>query len=213
MPKVTNVKGQKNKNRVNVYIDESFSFGIDREIWIQKKYKIGDELKDEDISLIKQEDDRSVVFDKLLHFLSFRPRSKKEVLTKLNDLVKRYEVSESNQEKIIDKLKKYGYVNDEEFGIWWIGQRKKRLKGKKLVRQELYEKGLDQKLIDKLLAEETVAGKEEARMVIDKNKWRFRGESFKIKKKMQEMLLRRGFTWEEVNSVVTEFLDEKDINR
>lgn len=210
MFQITAVKSQKNQKRLNIYLDEKFAFGVSFELWEIKKFKLGDELSESQINELKDDDAVHMVWDKILHFLSFRPRSRKEMVTKLQMIVLKVGITCEEQEEIIKRLEKLHYINDVKFGKWFIEQRTKVKKGKNLIKQELYEKGLESKLIDSLLQEEVVAGFDEALAVLEKNRWRFKGDdSFKMKKKMQDLLLRRGFEWEDVSLAIESFLTKK----
>lgn len=207
---VTAIKSQKNEKRLNVYLGEKFGFGVNRELWEMKKYKLGDDLSEDQISELKGDDEIRIAWDKILHFLSFRPRSKKEVITKLQMIALKVGITSEEQDEIIRRLEKLHYIDDVDFGKWFIGQRKKVNKGRNLVRNELYVKGLDSKLIDRLLQEEVLAGSDEAETVLEKNRWRFKdSDKLKMKKKMQDLLLRRGFEWEDVALAIENFLTKK----
>ena len=78
MVKVTALKVQaKNKNRVNVYLDGEFAFGV---VKIEAaKLRLGQVLSDADIERIKKSDESEIAFEKAVKFISYRPRSEKEV--------------------------------------------------------------------------------------------------------------------------------------
>ncbi len=64
---------QKNPQRVNIYLDGEFAFGLTSLLaaWL----KVGQELSDEKIASLKAGDELEVTYQKALHFLSYRPRS------------------------------------------------------------------------------------------------------------------------------------------
>ena len=210
MPQLTAVKSQKNRKRLNIYLDEKFAFGVSADLWEIQKIKLGDNLSQDEISKLKDDDSIQKVWDKILHFLSFRPRSQKEVIIKLQNISTKVGITDVEQEGIIKRLEKLHYVDDVEFGKWFIEQRTKVKKGKNLIKQELYVKGLDSKLVERLLQEEVLAGYDEAGAVLEKNRWRFKdSDKLKMKKKMQDLLLRRGFEWEDVSLAIENFLTKK----
>ena len=119
MPVITQIKPQKNKKRVNIYLDERFAFGLDLENYLKINLKVGDELSEREVKEIVEKSEFSKTFDKLLRFAALRPRSKKEVY----DWFYRKKVHESMQGKLVEKLEKMGFLDDEEFAKWWVGQR------------------------------------------------------------------------------------------
>jgi regulatory protein len=68
---------QKNPQRVNVYLDGEFAFGLASivAVWL----KPGQELSEEKAAQLKADDEREVAYQKALHFISYRPRSSAEV--------------------------------------------------------------------------------------------------------------------------------------
>ncbi|MDP1759943.1 MAG: hypothetical protein Q8L01_00510, partial [Candidatus Woesebacteria bacterium] len=79
MPIITDFKPQKNPNRVNIYLDNKFGFGLDLENFVKLRLKINQELTQEEIKFITDESKKSKALEKVLSFASIRPRSKKEI--------------------------------------------------------------------------------------------------------------------------------------
>jgi len=52
MPVITQIKSQKNKKRVNVYLDGKYGFGIDLENFMKMGLKVEQELSEKEISEI-----------------------------------------------------------------------------------------------------------------------------------------------------------------
>ena len=94
---------KKNPGRVNVYLDDEFAFGLAKivAVWL----KIGQELDEAKIAKLKAEDEAEVVYQKALHFLSFRPRSEGEVRQRL--LKQKYD--ETIIDATIVRLKEQGF--------------------------------------------------------------------------------------------------------
>ena len=83
-------------------------------------------------------------------FLSYRPRSKKEVERKL----KEKKISGENIVSIISLLEKNNYLNDREFTLNWIRYRmENRPLGRRSLEYELREKGVDSEIIKDSLDE------------------------------------------------------------
>ncbi|MBI2587417.1 RecX family transcriptional regulator [Candidatus Amesbacteria bacterium] len=80
------------------------------------------------------------LLDQSLKFLSYRPRSKKEVETFLRKKTK----DDTLINQTITKLEAAKLINDEEFGRWVIESRSRsRPRGIRLLKQELKQKGVD----------------------------------------------------------------------
>src|SRR3712207_6451025 len=86
-------------------------------------------------------------------FLSYRPRSEKEVRDKMVEKNASSEIIE----EVVRLLKEQRFLNDEDFAKWWVEQRTKfHPKSKRVLSLELRRKG-----ISPTLAEEVVQGDEE----------------------------------------------------
>ena len=128
---------QKNPQRVNVYLDGEFAFGLATVVaaWL----KAGQELDEDRIASLKTQDEREITFQKALHFLSYRPRSSAEVRQNLS----KRGTSESLIEETLRRLQSSGLVNDEDFARAWVENRNTfRPRGKPALRMELRRKGL-----------------------------------------------------------------------
>lgn len=203
MAKITGLKLQKrNKDRVNVYLDGEFAFGLSRIVaaWL----KTGQELSDEKIAELKAQDDVEIALQRALNFLSYRPRSEKEVRQNL----KKHKYHEGVIDEIIERLKRGGLVNDESFAGLWVENRSEfRPRGERMLRAELRQKGIPDDVISGAVADldETSlaikAAQKKARRYQDLD-W----EEFQ--KKMYGFLARRGFHYGIISEVVPKVWEE-----
>lgn len=152
------------------------------------------------------------VFNKSLFFLKFRPRSEKEVSDNLRKYISKLNLTLAETEKLIkqtiNRLKELQFVNDEEFVKYWIDQRQgSRPKGEQVIRLELKQKGIDKTIIDKIISENLTAGsqKEPITKLINKALTKYKHLEFiKKRQKVIEYLLRRGYIYTEISSLVDE---------
>jgi regulatory protein len=138
MPKITALKVQaRNKNRVNVYLDGEFAFGL---VKIEAvRLRLGQELSGADVERLKQADTAETAYEQALKFISYRPRSESEVRQHL----KKKELSDSEIENVLARLRNAGLVNDEAFAKYWVETRAAfRPKGKRALKAELRAKGV-----------------------------------------------------------------------
>jgi regulatory protein len=205
--KITALKIQKrNKNRVSVYLDEEYAFGLSRIVagWLS----VGDQLSEEKIQDLLAKDGIEVALQKALNFLSYRPRSEKEVRQNLKI---KHDIDEGIIDQIIERLKRGGLVDDENFAELWVENRSEfRPRGSHALRMELRQKGISEQTISDALAEideETLALKAARKQARKYNQL----EWFEFRKKLTGFLARRGFNygviaevtpkvWEEISS-------------
>ncbi|HUF04789.1 MAG TPA: RecX family transcriptional regulator [Aridibacter sp.] len=107
--------------------------------------------KDEDRNVTDPERASKKTFDCAVNLLTFKPRSEKELRTRL--LEKPWTNAEI-VEGVIEKLKKYGYIDDEDFALGLaLSKLRQKPVGRYRLQQELKRKKLDEKTIDSALDE------------------------------------------------------------
>ncbi len=204
MPVITALEVQKrNKERVNVYLDDEFAFGL--HIMEAAKLRKGQDLTEAEIDALTNEDAIQKAVDRAIDFLSYRPRSTQEVR---QNLVKK-EIPESVIDIAIGRLQRLKYLDDEAFARFWIENRDNfKPMSPRALRYELRQKGIEDSILDPLL-DEIVDVHEAAYRAIEKRKWRFQGKTrHEFKKKLSGRLQRRGFHYGVINDVIQQLMDE-----
>ncbi|OGD93214.1 hypothetical protein A2697_00350 [Candidatus Curtissbacteria bacterium RIFCSPHIGHO2_01_FULL_41_44] len=206
MPQITAIEPQKKKDRFNVYIDGRFAFGIDENVLVKNRLKINQQLTGDQVQNLIKETILGKFTDQALRFLSYRPRSKKEVVDYLvkkisqNESVKYDRARESPLiAKIIAKLTRYGYLNDLEFALWWFSARtKSKPKGPALIKAELVKKGIDKDTIENILPGQ-VDQVGFAKKAVEKKLKKWHGlPGLEFKKKFYSYLAGRGFDFDTI---------------
>ncbi len=162
------------------------------------------EVKNEDYQRVK---------DYALKLLSFRPRSKKEITGRLMQYTVKKGVPPKEVDRVIDELIKQNLINDEEFASWWIAQRLSYSpKGRKIIELELRDKGVERGIIDKLFSSQNNFDENEfqsALKLVQKKRLFYKNYSEKeMRMKLENYLLRRGFTLETVKRVIDSILQK-----
>jgi len=143
-------------------------------------------------------------YNKALKFLSYRPRSEKEIRDKL----KRKKVSEEIINKIISRLKENNFINDEEFVKWWIEQRTTfKPRSVRLIKIELKQKGIGQELIEETIGHlpSTIDDLESAKKLIEKRLPRYKNLSRDEKfQKIARFLSSKGFSYDIIKEIFKE---------
>ena len=203
MKKITAISVQKkNPNRVNIYLDGEYAFGVARitSAWL----KNGDELSDEKISKLLAEDAREWAYQQALLYLSYRARSEKEIRQNL----RKHEMPEEVIEETIERLRKAGLANDNEFAQAWVENRSTfRPRSRRALAMELRQKGLDDETVHS-----AVSGVDEEALAYEaaqKRLGRLKGlEWNEFRKKLSEFLARRGFSYSVIAPIVTRLWSE-----
>lgn len=152
-----------------------------------------------------------------LRYISFRPRSQKELTDFLARKLTRWNVSGNLLiTRVTDRMRELGYVNDEAFAAWWIGQRSDfRQKGQRFIAHELSQKGVSKAVIDRAFSQLHAGGavfdeEESARNALKKKLARWaKLPSIEQKKKMYAFLAGRGFSAEIARRIIDEALGKE----
>ena len=201
---ITALKAQKkNPNRISVYLDGEYSFGLARIVaaWL----KIGQMLSEEDIDRLKQQDTYEVAYQRGLRFLSYRARSETEIQRKLSEQGFEPPVVES----AIQRMKENGYLGDERFAQDWVENRSTfRPRSKRMLALELRQKGVAEESIQRALDE---TGDEEnlAYQAALKYVRRLAGTDWEtFRNRLGGFLARRGFSYGTIAPVLRRVWDE-----
>ena len=206
MPVITRlVQGKKNPNRVNLYLDGQFAFALSIDEVAKHGLKKELELSDDQIASLKDNDETQYVFGLLLNFLSYRPRTVKEV----RDRLYKYDVKEvGKQDILIDKLKSRGYLDDLAFARWFIDSRNNhRPRSPRMLAQELKSKGVTSEVVQSVLNQVADESTTIARLLTKKLGNR-RILDLQERQKIYAYLSRQGFTWEKIREVVKNWESE-----
>ena len=136
MVEITKLEKQKNKDKLNLFINGEFYCGILREIAIINNFFVGKKLEKTELDAAILEGQSKQAFSKAADYLSVRPHTRQELKLKL---VKKEFPVEAIQ-KALDKLQEYGYLDDEKFAQMFIEQNSKL--SKKMIINKLAAKGI-----------------------------------------------------------------------
>lgn len=200
MPQITKIEEQRKlKNRVNIYIDGEFSFGLSSQLLIDYDLFKGKELSPEEIERIKEGDSLTKCLSKAYRFLSYRPRSEKEMRDKLLE-----KFDPQTVDRAISRLEEFSYVNDSDFARMWVNSRGNG-RSNRAIAYELKKKGVAPETIEESLA--GIGRSEEFRAALElvqsRSKYRdlSKEEAFK---KVGGFLSRRGYSYEIIKKVIEE---------
>lgn len=197
MPIITKVSVQKNNtDRANIFIDGKYKLSLSLDEVLLKGLAKGHELESHELDNLIKQSETEKIYAKVLNFLSYRPRSKKEIELRLYKYFKSKPDAQVTS-YIIDKLVEKNLINDLDFANWFIDQRiSHRPRSKRALFSELRSKGIDSSTITQAISESTYSESEEITKLVDKYKTR------KSLQKLKEFLLRKGFRYSDIIKVL-----------
>lgn len=209
---ITSLRFQKkNKDRVNVYLDEVYTFALPAVE--AAKLRKGQFLSDAEIAALRTLDLEAKAFDRAIQYLAVRPRSEWEVRQKLQRYRTRDDetLTEIQIDSIVQRLKSHNYISDQAFAHYWVEQRNRfKPMSPRALRYELRRKGVDANTAERVIEAETEP--EQAALDAARQRayrWYALGEEA-FRQKMIAFLQRRGFRWDVVRDVVQQVWQERE---
>lgn len=216
--KVTKLSAQeRNTERVNMFLDEKFACGLSINTIAKYNIFVGKELTEEEYRSILYDDLGERLFNRSIDYLGSSIKSSKQIRIYLSNLLYKKkgswyeELAKENREELVEntmqKLEKYSYLNDNEFAEAFIQSRmKNKPRGKNILLAELLAKGISKDLAQKKLDELVDDEYDMLKRVYEK---KYRDEKFGIRdRKKIDFLLRKGFSWNLIESLINEKSEE-----
>ncbi len=208
--KITAISPQvHDKNRVNVSIDGKYRFSLDIYQLLDLHIKVGSEYDEAQIANLEQESHFGKVYSRALEYCLARPRSSRELKDYLyrkkrqtvdKKGVIRPGITDSIAKRVLDRLVEKKYINDENFARFWIENRfvKKGVSQRRL-KNELKAKGVDDSVIERMLADSERSDDDEIKKIIIKKRSRYDSDE-----KLVAYLMRLGFSYGDIKTAIEE---------
>ena len=197
LQKVTALKyQQKNRQRVNVYLDGQYAFGLQASI--AAGLRVGQALSAEEIAQLQNRDLAEVAYEGALGFLGYRPRSHAEVEAYLV----RRKASPAVTRTVIARLAAVGLVDDDAFARYWVENRESfRPRGRRSLRFELRRKGVPDTVVES--ATQEIDETDSAYRAAQERAQRLSSLDYPVfRRRLGGFLQRRGFDYEVVKETV-----------
>lgn len=200
--KITSISAQvRNQNRVNVFVDDVYTFSLDIFQLVELGIKVGNEYSEAELNDLQHESEFGKLYGRALEYTMLRPHSEKEVRDYLwrktrptisKEGVKRPGVSQKSADRVLARLKEKGYIDDEKFSRSWTENRSQ-IKGisRRKLQLELQKKGVEMSIIKQSLQESSREDADELAKIIAKKRHRYEDEQ-----KFISYLMRQGFSYD-----------------
>jgi regulatory protein len=137
-------------DKVHVFIDGKHALVVSLDVAAAERLSVGQECRTDRMARLEAAQEEAQVYEFALNFLSYRPRSAREVEQRLRKKGQTPEMIEA----VLERLKKRGYVDDQAFARFWIGNRQTfSPRGPRLLKSELRQKGVAPEVVDAALSE------------------------------------------------------------
>jgi regulatory protein len=200
---------KKNKERVNIYMNDEFAFACDAQLIYIHGIAKGKTMEKKHLEDIINEDNYIKGKNAALHFLESSFKSSKQVIDKL--VAK--ELDTKTIDRVMEFLKQYGFVDDNRFVELFIKEKIKST-GKNKIKFTLLKKGIGEDLVKEELKKITSEQQLEIALQLGEKKFRILSKSEsdrkKLYKKIADYLFRNGYDFEIINEVLDKITKNDD---
>jgi regulatory protein len=197
------------QERVNVFIDGQFAIGISIYVMQDERLHKGQLLSQADWNRLEQAERGSQAWNAALRLLEARPRSERELRTRLQ----RKQFTPEHIDMTITRLRELELLDDAQFAQLWVANRQNlKPRGAQALRQELRAKGIDRQIVDTVIESnvdadsERAACAEVARQAL--RKYANEPDRATFQRKFGAFLQRRGFSFETIKPLLDELWQE-----
>lgn len=198
---VTKIADGRGKKK-HIHIDDEYAFTLNEDFLFMTTLSVGSELTQDEIDKIKSDYDAFRTKHRAMDLLSRRSHSAKELEVKLMR-----KTSKENAQSAVEKMQELGFIDDESFAISYANELWTRKHfSRSRIRRELLLKGVDSEVADVAVAELDGDERERIRTLIDK-KYLSRMSDEKGRNSLFSLLVRLGYSYSDIRSVMGEFKD------
>jgi regulatory protein len=207
---VSAITGQaRDPERLNVYLDDKFAFGLDREAAARAGLRVGELLDEARIRELRAADEIARATNAALVFLAYRARSEREV----RDRLAKKGYAPMAIEAAITRVINWGYLNDANFARFWTENRvQNKPRGRRLLEQELRQKGVAPDVVRDTLDEAELDDDASALVLAQDRLRRDTGADLEPavrQRRLANFLARRGYNYDVIKRVIKQVLDEE----
>ena len=202
--------GKRNKERVNIYIDNEYALSISAELVYKENIKVKDEINVERLKKLADEDNYIKCKNSALKIIERTYKSEKELRDKL--VLKGYD--DHIIKRTINFLREYNLLNDTNYAKMYVKDRS-RNQGKNKIKYKLIQKGIDENIIEEELNK---IDKDEIKKVVYEmalKKYRVlskrENDNYKLTQKLYRFLMGKGYDYDLIKDVVKSIVKSEDL--
>lgn len=201
--------GKRNKERVNIYIDEEYDFSISAELIYKENIKVKDKIDVDSLKKLADEDNYIKCKNTALKTIERTYKSEKELAQKL--ALKGYDDHIIN--RTINFMKEYNLLNDNNYATMYVKDKSRNI-GKKKIKYSLLQKGIDEEIIESEL--EKINNDEVKAIVYEMALKKYKvfskreNDNYKLTQKLYRFLMGKGYDYDLIKDVVKSIVKSED---
>lgn len=194
--RITQIKPQEKRERLNVYIEGRFAFAVDALVALEAGLAVGQELDEERYARLESREELSKARTRALRFLETRERSSREV----RDRLRRYGYDAGVIDVVLAWVIEQGFVDDGRFATAYAAEKGRAGWGPRRIASELAAKGVERELATTAAAAagfaEGGSAEEELTALVGRKFGREAAtDPRRARERARGFLLRRGHEW------------------
>lgn len=208
---ITKIEAQKrNKERVNIYIDEDYAFSLSAELVYKEGLVAKMEVDSERLSKIATEEGFLKCKEAALRTIERTYKTEKEMRDKL--ILKEFDINLID--RTIGFLKEYNLLNDENYVKMYVKDKIKS-EGQNKIKYALMRKGINEELIREEIAKFNDGSQKEVAYDLAVKKYNLlakrEDDKYKISQKLYRFLTTRGYDYSVVSEVVKKVINSEEL--
>lgn len=209
MEKITKIEIQKNNSeRVNIYINEEYSFSCYSELVYKYSLVKNKEVEIDNLKSLIEDEEYIKGKSYILKVIEKGFKTQKQIEEKLRD--KEYEEKTIN--KIVEFLKEYNFIDDDNYAKLFAKDKIKK-QGKNKIKYTLKQKGVNESIINETLYE--IDEDTELQSAIEQCSKKYKNlsqremDKMKLKSKLYSYLSYRGYGYGIIMKAIDEVMNER----
>jgi len=208
---ITKIEAQKrNKERVNIYIDEDYAFSLSAELVYKEGLVAKMEVDSERLGKIATEEGFLKCKEAALRTIERTYKTEKEMRDKL--ILKEFDINLID--RTLEFLKEYNLLNDENYVKMYVKDKIKS-EGQNKIKYALMRKGINEELIREEIAKFNDGSQKEAAYDLAVKKYNLlakrEDDKYKISQKLYRFLTTRGYDYSVVSEVVKKVINSEEL--
>lgn len=202
---ITKIEAQKTPDRVNIYINHVFAFGLYQNIRYEYNLKKGMCLDDDLVLELRTKEEVEKTKSYALYLLNYGDNTEKMLKEKLL----KKDFKEEHILEAIEYCKSFSYIDDRLYAERFIKDKVNLNKyGSNMIRYKLIEKGVSKELIEEVLNLDKDLEYENAKKLATKKLSSYKNlEDQVIKRRLSGFLQRKGYDFSIINKLLRELID------
>ena len=191
---------KKDTSRVNIFIDNAYSFSLTLDQLLSEKISKGMVIDELELKRLEKISEDGKLRNRALEWVMLRPRSQHE----LKQYLLRKGADAALVEAICSEFAAKKYQDDIAFAKWWIEGRLRKNKSNISIATELYAKGVSRETVATLLADTAAQTERLKQLIVQKNLLTKYPDALKLK----QYLVGKGYRYSEIDEVLAELKEE-----